>query len=1485
MNAIRSSRQILRWSLIGLVGAGWFASQRLRATPQDPYLIDPVAVEELLTYAMTSPEDLSYWFMEQQRRMGPLSPPDGEPFVVEGAPALLPMDASGFPDGFLKALIGEWSGGLAAYPLSITEDAKTRTRSFWNLAGEWVGEAAPPLGWAEEADDIPGAGQVMVATRLIAADLAPAAVALQEWETGAGGGMSMLMMTGATEQLRIARVFATNAVLYVTVAYPADYNGSVWEVYSFDEGASVFEGLDSRWVIAETNLVLTGTTCTTWLDTGQEARTPVLELTNRFYAAGYAGLDTDADTLCDAREVFVLKTQPNDADTDGDDMPDGWEVARGCDPLHHDGEEDPDKDGLTNAEEFGEGTDPFDYDTDDDLLADGPELTRYQTNPTNWDSDSDYVDDAYDSLMGDAWPGVAFQITSFMPASCGGVRIGFETTATTNRFDAYWETNLLAQTWKLAETAIAGGAGTTTWDDCGGSGRQLPYSTSYRVGLADDWDGDGVGASYEYMHLGTSPDMPDSDGDGVTDGNEDPDGDGKCNAAEYNSPVLGYHNACIRGSSNPWVMDSDGDGVSDGPIGNGGSITNGPDLFPLDPAGAYDSDCDGKPDYLHGTFASNSEPPLEEDDDDDNDGIPDASESGADALIPRTLALKKTVVIDPFTTTNRSMAVAAGFNGFSEKHNCMRLISNGVWELVLNLNQPTGFVFKFVSRGSFGQPHWGESGQSDFSIPMSDTAVTGSGNADIVVGNAAVGNVRFLFNESTLQYTVDFPSPHSYAGPEIFDVPSAGGYLPYAAGGNAQSGFGRIVGGIYFSHDDANLYVGVANAFVDPGSANENHLVVFLDTAPGGATSLSGFGGTPEAIGTANNLSFGSGFTPNVALVLGYDFGDGWNIRESPNDIGQGVYDISNGTTIADFTGFSSTSGGGKISQWGDRNGTGNAGMEVALSLAALGLSEGGVFKAAAIIAGGSGCGGGNRFFSTEAYGLSVSGSGCSAVTLAGADVYLSPSTAPDPMPITQPLFTDSDVMLQGFYFDVPVLVNGSHSWYRELRYKTENPSGSEFRPFSMIWLPPPQKAHFGQNDAGYAPFDYYDIGTYFQKSSTRTRYGTEAELLETVGALKMTHVKPVVDLVMNHMFSGTVTKFNFTYAPHDMFEKSDPGGNANKFFSDTGVTNAANEPFAHEQFFLVEGENTNYYPDVNHRHLYMRRGLENWGNWLSAKVGYEGYRFDVSQYIQPDFLAEFLATGVMKDRFAVFESWVTDNETSPREMQTWLGLTQNRALIYDGVLREMLTNMCNNGATFDIEHLRMAGLSGLAPGRTMNYVENHDTFRPRGGLGWTDPGKQGAGPHKHLAYAFVLLSEGLPMVFWPDYFAGIEQATSGSGFSGVTLSNQLVKLIWTRTNFVAGTSVYRSTANRSDLFIVERLGDGASRDGCLLAINDHPSISRSDSVSTHWVSKTLVNVANSADTITTDGGGQTTTIAVGPRSDKVYVEQSLYNSFGGPPL
>jgi hypothetical protein len=54
------------------------------------------------------------------------------------------------------------------------------------------------------------------------------------------------------------------------------------------------------------------------------------------------------------------ETDPTNADTDGDEMPDGWEVQYGLDPLVDDAEDDVDGDGFRNLLEYIRGTDPLD---------------------------------------------------------------------------------------------------------------------------------------------------------------------------------------------------------------------------------------------------------------------------------------------------------------------------------------------------------------------------------------------------------------------------------------------------------------------------------------------------------------------------------------------------------------------------------------------------------------------------------------------------------------------------------------------------------------------------------------------------------------------------------------------------------------------------------------------------------------------------------------------------------------------------------------------------------------------------------------------------------------------------------------------------------------------------------------------------------------------------------------------------------------------
>lgn len=82
-------------------------------------------------------------------------------------------------------------------------------------------------------------------------------------------------------------------------------------------------------------------------------------------------LDADNDGANDGKEANVFLTDPTNPDTDGDGIPDGFEIDNTClNPLHNQaypldyegntlpGDDDADDDGLTDLEEFQKGSDP-----------------------------------------------------------------------------------------------------------------------------------------------------------------------------------------------------------------------------------------------------------------------------------------------------------------------------------------------------------------------------------------------------------------------------------------------------------------------------------------------------------------------------------------------------------------------------------------------------------------------------------------------------------------------------------------------------------------------------------------------------------------------------------------------------------------------------------------------------------------------------------------------------------------------------------------------------------------------------------------------------------------------------------------------------------------------------------------------------------------------------------------------------------------------
>ncbi|MEI8122556.1 MAG: hypothetical protein WCI20_10925, partial [bacterium] len=173
----------------------------------------------------------------------------------------------------------------------------------------------------------------------------------------------------------------TTAAFYLDGAgYPVVMNGTTWMT------------LTNSPVVAETNWIR--------FTVHQDYSNRVWALywdgrpvaTNLALACGltqYTGVRFNGATYAATRidDLRITGSAPGDIDSDGDGMPNDWELLHGLNPSDaSDGSElsDTDHDGLPNLEEYRLGLNPAEPDTDHDGMGDGAEIAR-RFSPTNTD--------------------------------------------------------------------------------------------------------------------------------------------------------------------------------------------------------------------------------------------------------------------------------------------------------------------------------------------------------------------------------------------------------------------------------------------------------------------------------------------------------------------------------------------------------------------------------------------------------------------------------------------------------------------------------------------------------------------------------------------------------------------------------------------------------------------------------------------------------------------------------------------------------------------------------------------------------------------------------------------------------------------------------------------------------------------------------------------------------------------------------------------
>ncbi|MHA2028593.1 MAG: hypothetical protein ACW99Q_04315, partial [Candidatus Kariarchaeaceae archaeon] len=113
---------------------------------------------------------------------------------------------------------------------------------------------------------------------------------------------------------------------------------------------------------------------------------------------------SDDDGLT-AEEEYKAGTNPYMADTDGDEIPDKWELDNGLDPLVKQNLTDFDRDGLSALEEYqyDPKLDPLNYDTDEDGLNDGYEVSNGLNatySDAGEDKDGDFLSNGLEYKLG-----------------------------------------------------------------------------------------------------------------------------------------------------------------------------------------------------------------------------------------------------------------------------------------------------------------------------------------------------------------------------------------------------------------------------------------------------------------------------------------------------------------------------------------------------------------------------------------------------------------------------------------------------------------------------------------------------------------------------------------------------------------------------------------------------------------------------------------------------------------------------------------------------------------------------------------------------------------------------------------------------------------------------------------------------------------------------------------------------------------------------
>lgn len=367
--------------------------------------------------------------------------PGPEPYAEDRGIVLFGLPDDDWPALFRLGLAGVWDHGFLVYPFSVRTDDETGERMFFNSAGSVIGSVSPvSAAWPSSGfrawfglaafGAIPAERELShYVSRYVLvheSDAEAYRAALHEISVATKVSRAPSRRNTSArdlDHLRITDFSVVSNGCLLTAAWPASLSVSggldLWASTSLTtrtwNRASAYvvsSSPQSRTLFLPTNAIpgfidlehwhLHGETCTATTNVVASPLDPGVLLTNVVYACSHRmpqqaaffriarRTDQDGDGVDDAAEILQYGSSPESWDSDGDGLPDFWEIAMGLDPSRTDGANgangDPDGDQVPNWEEFVYMTDPWLADSDRGGKSDREEIDT-GLNPNDSDDD------------------------------------------------------------------------------------------------------------------------------------------------------------------------------------------------------------------------------------------------------------------------------------------------------------------------------------------------------------------------------------------------------------------------------------------------------------------------------------------------------------------------------------------------------------------------------------------------------------------------------------------------------------------------------------------------------------------------------------------------------------------------------------------------------------------------------------------------------------------------------------------------------------------------------------------------------------------------------------------------------------------------------------------------------------------------------------------------------------------------------------------